>query len=135
MTQPLPVKGYLLDTSVALFALGSPERLSRAVRTIISRGPNVLSVVTFWEATLKAAKGKLDIGDPPTWWEGALTQLAATSLPLRPEHIAELQNLPALHNDPFDRVLVAQAASESLTFITTDAEIRRYASERIRVLG
>ena len=84
---------------------------------------------------MKAAKGKLPIRDSGAWWEGALVDLAATSLPLRPEHIAELQNLPALHNDPFDRVLVAQAASESLTFITTDAEIRRYASDRIRVLG
>lgn len=127
--------GYLLDTNIALIALASPERLSRPARSAILRGPNVLSSVTFWEVTLKAAKGKLDVGAPRGWWEAALAELAATSLPLRPEHVAELQNVPALHSDPFDRVLIAQARSESLALVTTDSEIRRYASDRLRVIG
>jgi PIN domain nuclease of toxin-antitoxin system len=84
---------------------------------------------------LKASKGKLDVGDPRAWWEEALSALTATSLPLRPEHIAELHNIPSLHSDPFDRALIAQAASESLSLVTTDGEIRRYASGRVRVLG
>jgi PIN domain nuclease of toxin-antitoxin system len=130
-----PSKGFLLDTNIALIAMATPERLSRTARAAILRGGNVLSVVVFWEVTLKAAKGKLDAGDPRAWWEEALSALTATSLPLRPEHIAELHNIPAFHSDPFDRALIAQAAAESLTLITTDAEIRRYAPDHLRVIG
>jgi PIN domain nuclease of toxin-antitoxin system len=128
-------KGYLLDTNIALIALASPERLSRSARSALLQGPNVLSAVTFWEVSLTSAKGKLDVGDPRVWWESALVELAATSLPLRPEHIAELQNIPVLHSDPFDRVLIAQAVSESFAFVTTDREIRRYASHGCRVIA
>jgi len=131
---PSPVKGYLLDTNIALIAMAASERLSRPARAAILRGPNVLSVVVFWEVSLKAAKGKLDIGDARAWWRDALEELAATSLPLRPEHVAELHNIPSLHSDPFDRVLIAQAATESLALVTTDAEIQRYTSERVRVI-
>jgi PIN domain nuclease of toxin-antitoxin system len=128
-------KGHLLDTNIALIALGSPERLSRPARSALLRGPNVLSAVTFWEVSLKSAKQKLDVGDPRVWWETALIELAATSVPLRAEHIAELQNVPALHGDPFDRVLIAQAMAESLALVTTDREIRRYTSHRLRVIS
>jgi PIN domain nuclease of toxin-antitoxin system len=129
-----PVKGYLLDTNIALIAMVAPERLSRPARTAIERGLNVLSAIVFWEVTLKAAKGKLQVGDPRVWWEEAQSALTATSLPLRPEHVAELHNIPSLHSDPFDRALIAQAAAESLALVTTDAEIQRYASDRVRVV-
>ena len=73
------------------------------------------------------------MGDPRTWWHDALDQLAARPLALRPEHVAELYTLPPLHKDPFDRILIAQATAEELTLITTDGEIPRYASLRLRV--
>ena len=126
--------GCLLDTNIVLIALADADRLTRAVRSAVLRGPNVLSAVTFWEVTLKASRGKLDVGDPRIWWETALSDLAATSLPLRAEHVAELQNVPILHNDPFDRVLIAQAACEDLVLVTTDANLPRYASDRVRVI-
>lgn len=135
MTRVPSIEGYLLDTNIALNALAYPERLSRSIRAALVQGPNVVSVVTYWEVALKAAKGKLEIGDPRLWWQATLDQLAATSLPLRAEHIAELHGLPSLHNDPFDRILIAQAAAESLGFVTTDAEIRRYASNGLRVIS
>ena len=67
------------------------------------------------------------MGDP-------LIELAATSLPLRAD-MSRICDVPALHSDPFDRVLIAQAAAESLAFVTTDREIRRYASHRLRVIS
>jgi PIN domain nuclease of toxin-antitoxin system len=128
------VTGCLLDTNVVLIALADPERLTPAVRSALLRGPNVLSAVTFWEVTLKASKGKLDVGDPRVWWATALADLAATSLPLRAEHIAELPGIPTLHSDPFDRALVAQAIHEALSLVTTDGELPGYASKRLRVI-
>jgi PIN domain nuclease of toxin-antitoxin system len=128
------VSGCLLDTNIVLIALADADRLTRTVRSAVLRGPNVLSAVTFWEVTLKARRGKLDVGDPRVWWKTALEDLAATSLPLRAEHVAELQNIPVLHNDPFDRVLIAQAVYEDLALVTTDDVLPRYASARIRVI-
>jgi PIN domain nuclease of toxin-antitoxin system len=129
------VNGYLLDSSAALMALTDPARLSPRVRAVIRGGPNILSAIVYWEVLLKSMKGLLKIGDPLTWWADALEQLAATPLVLRPEHVAEIYHLPPLHRDPFDRVLIAQAMVEGLSLVTTDREIRRYASKRLRVVS
>jgi PIN domain nuclease of toxin-antitoxin system len=128
------VRGYLLDTSVALIALTDPDRLSVTVRTALLAGPNVVSVVSYWEVLLKSMKGTLDVGDTRAWWSDALDQLAATALVLRADHMAELYALPPLHKDPFDRVLIAQATAEDLALVTTDAAIPDYASERLQVV-
>lgn len=129
------MNGYLLDSSAALIALTDPARLSPRVRAVIRAGPNILSAVSYWEVLLKSMKGLLKIGDPLTWWADALEQLAATPLVLRPEHVSEIYHLPPIHRDPFDRVLIAQAMVEGLSLVTTDREILRYASKRLRVVS
>jgi PIN domain nuclease of toxin-antitoxin system len=95
----------------------------------------VLSVVSYWEVMIRSMKGTLDVGDPRVWWFDALEQLAATPLVLRPEHVAALYRLPPIHKDPFDRMLIAQAAVEGLALVTTDSKIARYASKGLRVIG
>lgn len=125
--------GNLLDTNIVLRALASPSSLKRESRRAIEAGPNVLSTVAYWEVVLKAMKGLLEVDDLRTWWGDALEQLAATPLVLRPEHVTELQTLPPIHKDPFDRMLVAQAAVEGLTLLTADREVKRYGSDRIRI--
>jgi PIN domain nuclease of toxin-antitoxin system len=128
------VNGYLLDTNVALIAVDNPEKLRQPVKRAIVSGPNVISSVSYWEVVLKSMKGLLHVGDPRAWWRDTLDQLAATSLPLRPEHVSELYNMPTYHKDPFDRILVAQASVEELALVTTDTEIPRYKSARFRVV-
>ena len=127
--------GYLLDTSVVLWAMAEPNRLSAAARAAIEEGPTVLSVLSYWEVVLKSAKGKLDVGNPRIWWETALGDLGATSLPFRPRHVSEIADLPGIHADPFDRALVAQAIAEGLTLVTMDRAITGYASTGLRVMG
>ncbi len=129
------MKGYLLDTNAALIALAQPESLTRAARRAILKGPNILSVISFWEVLLKTMKGNLRVGDPRAWWHDALDQLAAVPLVLRAEHVSEVFALPPFHSDPFDRVLIAQAMVEDLPLVTMDGEIRRYASARFRVVA
>jgi PIN domain nuclease of toxin-antitoxin system len=129
------VKGYLLDTNVVLISLTDPARLPRGVRSAIVDGANVLSVMVYWEVVLKSMKGVLKVGHPHTWWADALEQLAAIPLVLRPEHVSEIYHLPPIHQDPFDRALIAQAMVEDLTLLTTDKEIGRYSSERLRVIS
>jgi PIN domain nuclease of toxin-antitoxin system len=126
---------YLLDTNVALIALAEPDLLPATARKAVVHGPNVLSVVSYWEVVLKSMKGNLDIGDPRTWWVDALEQLAANPLALRPAHVAGVYTLPPLHKDPFDRVLIAQAIAEELALVAIDSEISRYASARLTVVS
>ena len=128
------MNGHLLDTNAALIGLKEPDRLTDAVRSAILTGPNILSVAVYWEVLLKSMKGKLDVGDPRQWWKDALKQLAATPLPLLPEHIAEVYDMPPIHQDSFDRVLIAQATVEDLALVTTDQQIPRYLSDRFRVI-
>jgi PIN domain nuclease of toxin-antitoxin system len=128
------VSGNLLDTNTAIFALALPERLSPAARKAILKGPNMLSVVSFWEVLLKSMKGTLDVGDPRVWWQDALEQLSAAPLLLRPEHIGGIYALAAHHKDPFDRALISQATVEELALVTSDKEMARYASATLKVI-
>ena len=134
ITEPPPA-GYLLDTHTAIWALNTPEALTASARKALLSGPNVLSVITYWEVMLKSMKGTLDVGDPRAWWFDALDQLVATPLPLRPQHIAGVYTLPPIHKDPFNRMLLAQAVAEGLALVTMDSEIARYASRDLRVVG
>lgn len=124
----------MLDTSIALLSLTSPERISDAVIRELETGAVYLSVICYWEVLLKSSKGKLDVGDPRLWWAETLEKLGATALPLRPEHISEIYQLEPIHHDPFDRALIAQAIVEELTLVTTDRQIPNYASARLRVI-
>lgn len=84
---------------------------------------------------IKSMKGTLDVGDPRSWWFEALDQLAATPLQLNSQHITALYNLPPLHKDPFDRILIAQATVEGLSLVSMDIEIAKYAAKGLRVVG
>jgi PIN domain nuclease of toxin-antitoxin system len=128
------VKGYLIDTNVALIALTEPARLTSTARAAILTGPNVLSVVSYWEVLLKSMKGNLEVGDPRAWWIDALDQLAANPLALRADHVAEIYTLQAIHKDPFDRALIGQAAAEELELVTADGVIPLYASPRVKIV-
>jgi PIN domain nuclease of toxin-antitoxin system len=131
----LPAPGCLLDTHAALWALESPEKLTAAAIEVISSGRNFLSVVSYWEVMVKSMKGKLDVGDPRLWWFDALEQLAATPLALSPRHVAAVYRLPPIHQDRFDRMLVAQAITEGLALVSVDGKIAGYASAGLRVVG
>jgi PIN domain nuclease of toxin-antitoxin system len=128
------LKGYLLDTGVALLAVSTPEALPARVRKAIQQGPGFLSVIAYWEVMIKSMRGTLDVGDPRQWFGETTEALGLQSLLYRPEHVAGLFLLPPIHQDPFDRALIAQAMAEELTFLTTDAIVPRYASREFRVI-
>lgn len=114
----------LVDTHAILWWLGADDRLSAAARQAIARAGEdaAVSVASIWEASIKRAAGKLAGPD-------LLGAVAAAGLPFLAidEHHAKLAGeLPLLHRDPFDRMIVAQAMIESLVVVTSDAEIPRY---------
>lgn len=130
---PLPgrqgVVTYLLDTAPFLWAATGPGKLSAAVRKLIE-GRNhrlFVSVASLWEVVLKAQKGLLHIEDPRSWLESGIRSIEAEVLPITAAHAYAVGQLPAIHKDPFDRILLAQAASEGWTLISNDRLVRRYA--------
>jgi PIN domain nuclease of toxin-antitoxin system len=129
-----PAPGYLMDTHTVLWAMDRPEALSDPSRRAILAGPNYLSVITYWEVTIKSMKGMLDVGYPRDWWQEAIEKLVATPLALRPSHVSALRGLPTIHRDPFDRMLIAQAIAEGLTLVSVDAEIARYSQSGLRIV-
>ena len=115
----------LLDTHVLLWWLADDPALSKQARRLIADEPEVLaSAASAWEIAIKRALGKLEAPEDLT---AALDASGIGQLPIGFEHAAVAGALPRHHDDPFDRMLVAQAQCEGLTLLTSDARIARYA--------
>ena len=96
-----------------------------------SYGRLVASVIVFWEIAIKRAKGKLDLD--PEKMRSELVARRFDFLPVDLHHVGALGDLPRLHGDPFDRMMIAQAETEGLTFLTADARLGAY-GRRVRVV-
>ncbi len=125
---------YLLDTHTYLWWDSKSSELSRSVRDILmDAGQTVyVSLASIWEIQIKFQIGKLHLAVPLA--EIIERQEADNSIrvfPVRIPHILALQNLPMRHNDPFDRILIAQAITENLTVLSKD---RKFADYNVQVL-
>lgn len=117
---------HLVDTHALLWANSAPQLLSRPARQVIESKQIKVSVVSFWELMLKKTSKDAPLADPAAWWDRYITRASMEALPIRVGHIAQLEALPDLHKDPFDRMLIAQAAFEDLPIITADEAIAQY---------
>jgi PIN domain nuclease of toxin-antitoxin system len=117
---------YLLDTHALLWAIGSPDRLSPAARAAVETGRAKVSVVSLWELIVKKNRNTAPIREPLSWWQRHIARAETEVVAIRVPHLAELDRLPQIHGDPFDRMLVAQARSEQLRLVTADAALGRY---------
>ncbi|MGW3834311.1 type II toxin-antitoxin system VapC family toxin [Streptomyces microflavus] len=114
----------LLDTHVILWWLEDSEELSDQVKDLLDTEPTVhLSAVSAWEIAIKQSLGKLD---GPDDLAERVRDSQFTSLPITAGHGVRAGRLPALHRDPFDRILVAQAQIEGMTVVTRDKWIPQY---------
>ena len=110
----------LLDTAVLIYAVESPERLSKRATAVLRNSANILelSSVSLSEIAIKAASGKLKLS--ATTVRQALRDLDIRVLPYTAEHAYHLFDLPRHHGDPFDRQIIAQALSEEIPIVTSD---------------
>ncbi|MGH8899056.1 MAG: type II toxin-antitoxin system VapC family toxin [Egibacteraceae bacterium] len=114
----------LLDTHALLWWLADDPALSaQTVEVIAAEADVYVSAVSVWEIAIKRALGKLDA---PEGLAAAVVASGFQQLPIRFRHAEVAGALPRHHNDPFDRMLVAQAQCESLTLVTSDARITSY---------
>ncbi len=124
----------LIDTQCWLWWFLSPDRLSRDARDVIAaaRDPLYLSAASSWEIAIKSALGKLELPEPPARYvPSRLSEQGMRSLPIEHIHALRTADLPALHTDPFDRLLVAQAQVERMTLLTADPQIIAYDVETL----
>lgn len=116
---------YLLDTHILLWWLADDKKLSAKKRAIITKPENTILVssVSVWEIVIKKSLKKLDV--PDNLLE-ILEENNLTFLPMTVEHALYIEQLPSIHADPFDRLLIAQSVIEDLIFITEDRIIPQY---------
>jgi len=118
----------LLDTQLLLWAAGQPERLSAAARRLLNNPRNELffSTASLWEIAIKHTLGRDDFRAEPRVLRRGLLDNGYAELPITSEHAVNIDTLPPLHKDPFDRILVAQAFSEGITLLTVDTQLAQY---------
>lgn len=120
----------LLDTHALIWWLTDDRRLGRRARQAIDRDEILVSVVSAWEIELKRVRGRI-AADTRAILEEVTGTLGFAWLDIGPAHVATLADLPLLHRDPYDRMLVAQATLAHVPLITDDRNLRRYEIETI----
>ena len=116
----------LLDTHLLLWALTSPAKLPKSARRIIDSADVYVSAASLWEISIKVGLRKLDA--IPREILTSLEPAGFSVLPITGEHAVKVAELPPLHRDPFDRLLVAQALTEPMLLLTNDEALRAYGS-------
>jgi PIN domain nuclease of toxin-antitoxin system len=119
----------LLDTHAFLWWITDSPELSAQAGDLIRSPDNdlYLSAASGWEMAIKSQLGKLHLpGRPDQFIPDQLAKNAIQSLPIQMSHVLHVARLPALHRDPFDRLIIAQALLEKMPILTRDPDIRKY---------
>ncbi|MCP4578521.1 MAG: type II toxin-antitoxin system VapC family toxin [Deltaproteobacteria bacterium] len=130
---------YLLDTHIFLWSLFEPEKIHSGSADVIKSQENsvFVSVITFWEISLKYALGKLELkGVEPHELPGYAAQINFEILDFKPEDAASFYQLPRLsHKDPFDRIIIWQAIQNNMVLLSKDKEFPEYQRIGLRILS
>ena len=119
----------LLDTAAFIWLAEGDPALSRTARVLIANPENRvhLSSASAWEIAIKHGLGRLELASPPAEYVAMQRRLhRIATLSISESAALQVEKLPDLHRDPFDRLLVAQAIVDGLTIVTPDREVRAY---------
>jgi len=119
---------YLLDTHAVLWFLGDDEKLSKAALDTILEPANkkYVSIVSAWELAIKIGLRKLKFDGGVDNFFKIINENGFDLLPIKEEYIRQVEILPFLHRDPFDRLLIASTLTENMSLITADTNIHQY---------
>lgn len=125
----------LLDTHLLLWAAAKPDRLSAVARGWIEDERNVLmfSAASIWEVAIKHRLGREHMPVPPGVLRRGLLENGYEELAISSEHAARTEGLPGIHEDPFDRILLAQAMAEGVLLLTADRVMAGYGGPVLQV--
>jgi PIN domain nuclease of toxin-antitoxin system len=126
------VSRILLDTHLLLWSVSEPRKLPKEARRLIDEAEVFVSAASIWEVGIKAALGKL--AADPSELLAEVEPAGFQLLPVGGDHAAAVSLLPALHMDPFDRMLIAQAKTEPLLLLTNDAALPAY-GDCVKLVG
>jgi PIN domain nuclease of toxin-antitoxin system len=129
VTAGTPAAAVLLDTNALLWLVAAPEKVSAAAREVLSQPATevVVSAASAWEIAIKTRLGRLDGEALLSAWTEVLADMSAAELPIDAGDAIMAGRLPWDHRDPFDRMVVAQAARRNLTIATRDSRMIRAA--------
>lgn len=118
----------LADSHILLWAAISPGKLSAAARALLLDPENELyfSAANIWEIAIKNALGRADFQIDAASLHQGLLENGYKELPVMSTHGIAAAGLPPIHKDPFDRILIAQAATEQMLFLTSDLTVAKY---------
>jgi PIN domain nuclease of toxin-antitoxin system len=124
---------YLLDTHAFLWFVSGDKQLPESAKRIIRNIDEscFLSAASLWEITIKHQNNKLDLGISLKELFDFADRNQIEIIPINYEHLLQLSKLPSHHNDPFDRLIIAQAISEELIIITRDKLFKNYKVKQI----
>lgn len=125
---------YLLDTNVLIQSQLSQNKLNHRAINLLSHESSELhlSAVSSWEIIIKAARGKLFLpARPPEFVTQVIRSMSLQRLDISHLHALAVDALPNYHQDPFDRMLIAQARSEEMVLLTMDKVFQKYEVEQI----
>ncbi len=128
------MKAALLDTNAFLFWIAGGTELSESARAFISKPGNEIwvSLVTAWELAIKSNQGKIKLASPVTRFMSQQVESNGFRLMgIELDDVASVETLPLHHRDPFDRLLIVQAANRKLPVVTSDSAFSAYSIKRI----
>lgn len=119
----------LLDTNIFLWCTLNDAKLTGHARALLNNAEAIyVSSACIWEISIKKDLGKLDVADSLGELSSAIVASGFSELPITSEHAAIVGSLKPIHRDPFDRIMIAQAISEPLIFVTADKLLEAYSN-------
>ncbi len=119
---------FLVDTQLLLWNAYGSRKLPAKVARLFREGRHEFfySAASLWEIAIKSSRGREDFSVDPAAVREVLDENGFRDLPVRAEHANAVSSLPQIHGDPFDRMLVAQAGTEAMVFVTSDERLAAY---------
>ena len=117
---------YIIDTHILLWLLSEPDKLSAKAKKILQEEDLYISMASLWEIAIKQSNGKLDLPFTPEELYAICIDRDIQVKQIMPSHLNQLNNLPKIHNDPFDRLIVCQSIADNIPILTCDGKIPLY---------
>ena len=117
---------HIIDTHILLWMLSEPEKLSATAKKILQEDSLYISMASLWEIAIKQSNGKLELPFSPEELYAICIERDIQVKQILSAHLGKLKDLPKIHNDPFDRLIICQSLAENIPILTHDSKLPLY---------